>query len=158
MVSFVNLYCGPTMNLMRDTIVGSILFIISGCAVLHSAQVGDIDSRAVLAGKPFDIKLSNIGFNVEEAASIAAAIAEGAGNAEGAESLSTVGDIIQLFQMGPKTGNPVFKVDYSDEMSTKLFTACPSGRITGLMAVRETAKYPALSGEIVRLTGYCVEG
>lgn len=146
------------MNLMRDTSLGSTLFIISGCAALHSAQVGDIDSRAVLEGKPFDIKLSNVGFNVEEAASIAAAIAEGAGSGEGADAISTVGDIIELFQMGPKTGNPVFKVDYSDEMSTKLIAACPSGRITGLMAVRETAKYPALSGEIVRLTGYCIEG
>ena len=71
------------------------------------------------------------------------------------KKMGKIGDIIALFQMGPKTGNPVFNPAYSDNLILKLRTLCPSGRITGLTSIRETNKYPVISGEIVKLTGYC---
>ena len=65
-----------------------------------------------------------------------------------------MGDIIAL-QTGPKTGKPVFTEKYSDKIIHELRTECPSGRITGLTMVRETAEYPVVSGEIVKVVGYC---
>ena len=88
-----------------------------------------------------------------EAAETAAAIAELSGKS--GDTFSTVGDIIALFQMGPKTGKPVFTPKYSDQIIHELRTTCPSGRITGLTMVRETADYPVVSGEIVKVVGYC---
>jgi len=134
--------------------VAALGMFMTGCAVLHSIQMGEIDSQVVLQGRPFEIKVSETGLDTEEAIAIAEAIAAQSGHAE---EVSAVGDIIALFQMGPKTGNPVFRDDYSDTISTWLAQECPSGNITGLMAIRESVDYSVISGEIVRLVGYCYE-
>ena len=126
--------------------------LLSGCAVLHSVQLGDIDSKTVLNGEPFDIKISELGLSTEDIAAIGQALAKGSGYAD---EVGTVGDIIALFQMGPRSGNPTFTVEYTDTMREVLLQECPSGRITGLMAIRETARYPIISGEVARLVGYC---
>ena len=130
-----------------------LLLMSSGCAVMHSTQLGDIDADTVMSSKPFEIKLAAVGFDAQEAAETAAAIAELSGKS--GDTFSTVGDIIALFQMGPKTGKPVFTEKYSDKIIHELRTTCPSGRITGLTMVRETASYPVVSGEIVKVVGYC---
>ena len=130
-----------------------LLLMSSGCAVMHSTQLGDIDADTVMSSKPFEIKLAAVGFDAQEAAETAAAIAELSGKS--GDTFSTVGDIIALFQMGPKTGKPVFTPKYSDQIIHELRTTCPSGRITGLTMVRETADYPVVSGEIVKVVGYC---
>ena len=126
----------------------------SGCVFLHSAQVSEVDSEVVLQGQRFEILLSEMGVNLEEGTQIAAGIAESAGGKS--EGVNTAGSIIALFQMGPKTGNPVFSDDFSDDLIHQLKLKCPSGRISGLTSVRETAKYPVVSGEIVKLIGYCL--
>jgi hypothetical protein len=133
----------------------SVIFLLAstGCAVMHSTQLGDIDADTVMSSKPFEIKLAAIGVDTEEAVETAAIIAEASGGS--GDSMRTIGDIIALFQMGPRTGNPVFNVKYSDEVIHQLREECPSGRITGLTMVRETAKYPVVSGEIVKIVGYC---
>ena len=125
----------------------------SGCVFLHSAQVGEVDSEVVLQGERFEIRLSEIGFNLEEGTQIAQSIARSGGKSD---TLRTISDIIALFQMGPRTGNPVFRDDYSDDLITQIKLRCPSGRISGLTSIRETAKYPVVSGEIVKLIGYCL--
>ena len=126
----------------------------SGCAVMHAAQLGEIDSAAVLNNQQFEIRVSELGLSLDDAAAIAEAVAEQYGRGEEAGG---IGDIIALFQMGPKTGNPVFRENYTDHIGTLLAQECPSGNITGLMAIRETAQYPIVSGEIVRLIGYCAK-
>ena len=57
--------------------------------------------------------------------------------------------------MGPKTGNPVFDDTYSDALAEMLLK-CPSGQISGLVSVRESAHYPIVSGEVIKLVGYCL--
>ena len=128
--------------------------LFSGCAVLHSVQLGDIDSTTVLNERPFDIKVSEFGLNTEDAIAIGEAIASHAGRGEEA---GAIGDIIELFQMGPRTGNPTFTKKFSDHVGALLIQECPSGKITGLMAIRETAQYPVVSGEIVRISGDCAK-
>ena len=49
----------------------------------------------------------------------------------------------------------VFFDDYSDGIADRLWRQCPSGNISGLMAIRETNDYGPVSGEVVRLVGYC---
>ena len=142
------------MNLRRSLPMAISLLLSTGCTKLHSVQLGNIDSQTLLTSQPFEIKVNEIGVNTEEAVAIAEAIATATGHGE---EVSAIGDIIKLFQMGPRTGNPVFNVKYTDRIADTLRQECPSGRITGLMSIRETAEYPVISGEIVRLVGYCMK-
>ena len=142
------------MNLRQQIPLVLALLVGAGCTTMHSVQLGNIDSQTLLTSKPFEIKVNEIGVNTEDAVAIAEAIATATGHGE---EVSAIGDIIELFQMGPRTGNPVFNVKYSDKIAETLTQECPSGRVTGLMSIRETAEYPVISGEIVRLVGYCMK-
>jgi len=144
------------LDRLPHLIAPTALSLLTGCAVMHSVQLGDIDADVVLKGKPFEIRVSEVGFDAQEAAEIAAAIAEVSGKS--GDTLKDVGQVIGLFQMGPRTGKPVVDEAYSDAIIHRLRRECPAGQITGLMMVRETAEYPVVSGEIVRLVGYCRGG
>lgn len=132
---------------MLKLLIASIL--LSSCAIRHHVQVGDI----VRSGKgklvPFDIKLSETGVNVKQAGDLLSAATKDNDRAK------KLAEIIALFQMGPKTGNPVFNEKYADAVPKAILGKCPSGKVTGLLMIRESAKYPVVSGEIVRVTGYC---
>ena len=131
----------------------SILFlsslILSGCAVLHHAQVGQIDNRSN-AGVPFEVMLSETGVSVEDLSNIARATQSDAGK--------DIAAILAWIQMGPQTGNPVYTEGYAKNLISEIYKKCPSGQIVNLMSIRETRKYPVISGEIVKVTGICLSG
>lgn len=129
-----------------------VLITVSGCARLHSYQLGDIDARR---GEliPIEIKVSEVGINTREGADIAKIFA----NQEAKKTLDQAEAIIALFQYGPKTGNPVFSAEYSAPLFDELKRQCPTLQFTGLASIRESRKYPVISGEIVRITGYCIQ-
>jgi hypothetical protein len=132
------------------------LLAASGCAQLHAVQLGDIDSsRGTL--RPFEVKVSETGVSQEEAAGIASGIAAAAGSRETAGGIGAASGVISLFNFGPRTGNPVFSDTYADGLWELVSAHCPSGRVTGLIAVREQRKYPVISGEIVKIQGYCID-
>ena len=126
---------------------------LTGCAVLHHAQLSDIDNNPNFALKRFDLKVSELGFDHRGAAN-AARFSGG----RDAKNLGIISDIISLFQMGPSTGRRVYVGDvYGDVLLEKIYETCPSGRVTGLTMIREMRRYPVISGEIVKITGYCLE-
>lgn len=130
-------------------------FILQGCAYVHHTQVGEIQSSAAYVPVPFEILVSQTGFNLQEAGAIgkAAMYDQNAGN-----NLQTLTAIIGLFQMGPRTGAPVYTSDsYADIIYQGLYEKCPSGQITGLQSTREMNKYPVVSGEIVKIRGICLK-
>lgn len=128
--------------------------LLSGCAIMHSTQLGEIDSKVISKGRKFQILVSETGFNLDEAGSI---LRHSTQHAQTRNEIAQVQAIIGLFQMGPRTGNQVMTDAYADGMFDLLRKECPKGRISGLNSIRETAKYPVISGEIVKLTGYCLE-
>lgn len=127
---------------------------LTGCAALHHAQVGEIDNRDGALGKArkFDVKVSDVGVNLKETANLARAIR---GKRED-KAVDDVERILGYFQQGPTTGEKVFNDTYAEKVLALVKAECPGGQITGLMSVRETRKYPVISGEIVKITGYCV--
>lgn len=127
---------------------------VSGCAIMHHTQLGEIDSRVVKKGRRFQILVSETGFNLDEAAAIGKAMTQ---HQKTRDDIAAVQAIIGLFQMGPRTGNQVLTDAYADQVFDLLRKECPKGRISGLMSVRETAKYPVISGEIVKVSGFCLE-
>lgn len=127
--------------------------LLSACAQLHHVQLGEIIDRPDFVQKPFDIKVSETGVNIQEAKGIAKAFLN---NAKDRGAADRIAGVLGLFQMGPRTGNPVFVKDYAANVAQLIYEKCPSGQVTGLMSVRESRKYPVISGEIVKITGYCL--
>jgi hypothetical protein len=142
------------MILRRVLSVMLFALTLGGCAVLHHAQVGEIDNRngALEKARKFDVKVSETGVNLKETANLARAIR---GKKED-RAVDDVERILGYFQQGPTTGEKVFNDTYAEKVLALVKAECPDGQITGLMSVRETRKYPVISGEIVKITGYCV--
>lgn len=126
-------------------------FALSGCAILHHAQIGDIDQTGGKKLRPFDVKVSETGVSIDEAIAISKHFA----GKNDAKNLGEIGTIIGYFQMGPSTGEHVYNDTYAQDLLAAIYKKCPSGQVTGLMAIRESRKYPVISGEIVKITGYC---
>ena len=137
---------------MKITLKIMTILFLSSCAQLHHVQIGEIDNNPKFVQKPFDIKLSEVGVDIQEAGRITKALSGKDSNNEAKQ----IADIIALFQMGPRTGNPVYEKGYAKNLIQLIYEKCPSGRVTGLASIRETRKYPVVSGEIVKLTGYCL--
>ena len=122
-----------------------------GCMRLHHVQLGDIDQTGDYTLRPFDIKVSETGVSIDQARAVAGQFA----GQQDRENMGQIATILALIQMGPRTGKNVYSETYADNLDKLLRQECPSGRITGLMAIRETRDYPVISGEIVKVTGYC---
>jgi hypothetical protein len=138
---------------LSASFIFSLVLFLSSCAYLHRVQIGEIDSNAVTKGKPFQILVSETGVNIQEIGGIARAVSPQANQ----KSLKDIENVIAAFQVGPRTGNPVYSEHYADGIAQMILRECPSGHITGLMSSRETAKYPVVSGEIIKVTGYCIK-
>jgi len=122
------------------------------CAQLHHVQLGEVTSHPDYVAKPFDIKISESGINLGEASATAVSVLDQKHH----DDAKNIAAFISLFQMGPTTGNPVYVKGYAKNLVQIIYEKCPSGKVTGLMSVRESRKYPIISGEIVHLTGYCL--
>ena len=125
--------------------------LLNSCAILHHVHVGDVDARDRKGASKIDIKVSETGINLREANDIVRRL----GNKRWGKQSDDATAIIGLFQMGPRTGNTVFTADYARGLAEIIYQKCPKGRIGNLVTVRETRKYPVVSGEIVKVTGDC---
>lgn len=123
---------------------------LTSCAVLHHAQVGTIDNRESQVQVPFEVLLSEVGVNTQEISRIGHST-----NSSGGDAVANAAAAISLFQMGPRTGNPTYNPRYAEKLIYEIHQRCPSGNVTGLVSIREMRKYPAISGEIVKVTGFC---
>lgn len=141
---------------MKTLFVLSTLFLsgfLCGCAVLHHVQLSDIDNRSQFVMVPIEVKVSEMGFDIGEAKGIAQGVLSNQDDRKAAGSVAT---IIQSFQMGPRTGAPVYSDKYAEKLIYQLHTQCPSGKITGVQSVRESREYPVIKGEIIKITGFCL--
>lgn len=139
-------------SLLKGSTFLLIFTVISGCAFLHHVQVGQVDNRAGMAQIPFEVLVSETGVSAEEIGDIARST-----RSKGGDDAGRAADTLALFQMGPRTGNPVYSENYARKLIYQIHEKCPSGNITGLVSIREMRKYPAISGEIVKVTGYCLK-
>lgn len=126
-------------------------WLLSGCAFLYHVQVGSVDARTQSqVWIPFEIKMSEVGVSTEEIGAIARA-----SNSRAGDDAAGIAGLIALFQMGPRTGNPTYNERFAEKLVYEIYQKCPSGRVSGLMSIREFRKYPVISGEIVKVTGFC---
>ena len=133
---------------MRFWLTLVLIMFLSSCAYVYQVQVGDIDDYEFFESSPFEIKVNETGFNLEEGGEIAEAL--------GSDSGKEVGDLMGMFQMGPRTGNPVYNERYAEDLLFLIKQKFPNGRVSGLTSIREQRRYPVISGEIVKVTGHCL--
>jgi len=127
------------------------LGLTTACASMYSYQVDDIDSSSGIL-TPFEVKVDETGLNLHEATGVAKAVVD-----EGsAKRLSTAEDVVSLFEVGPSTGNATFSDTWADGLVAAIRERCETGRVTGVTTVRETNRYPVVSGEIVTVRGFCI--
>jgi hypothetical protein len=62
---------------------------------------------------------------------------------------------LEYFQMGPHTGAGVYSIAYLESLHKTLQDQCPNGSLTGITGIRETRKYPVISGEIIKIKAFC---
>jgi len=140
------------IKLNSGRVLSSLAFSLafSSCAVLHHVQVGSIDTRTDSALVPFEILMTEVGVSTEEIGQMAKAT-----NSSGGNQVSELAELVSLFQFGPRTGLQTYNERYAEKLIYEIHQKCPTGKVTGLMSIREMRKYPAISGEIVKVTGYC---
>ena len=102
--------------------------------------------------RPFELKVSETGVDIQGATRVTRSLIK---NKQTSKELQAIANIISLFQMGPSTGYSVFNDRYAENIVLDLHKICPSGIITGLTLIREMRTYTFISGEIVKITGYC---
>ena len=125
-----------------------LIMFLHSCAYVYQVQIGDIDDRESFEPTPFVIRVSETGVNLKEVGDIAQALGSDSGK-KGAEFL-------KMFQMGPTTGNPVYNERYAEDLLLLIKQKCPDGIVSGLTSIREQRKYPAISGEIIKINGNCL--
>ena len=144
-------------KLFQKTILSLVLVLTSGCAVLHHVQMSDVDTRAQYVAVPIEVKVSETGVDMGDVKAISEGITRGNnGGGSGRNAVGDIAAIIEMFQIGPRTGAPVYTDKYAEKIIYQLHTQCPSGKLTGMQSIRETRKYPVISGEIVKITGFCL--
>ncbi len=122
-----------------------------GCARLDQMQMGSLDqSQGKLT--PVSFSVNELGLDMAGGAEIARQLTKG----QASQNAQAVRDILALINMGPRTGNPVFDDSYSDQLLISIQQQCPSGQLTGLRSIREGIAYGPVSGEVVRVDGYCI--
>ena len=105
-----------------------LMFALSSCAYIHHTQVGEIKQYPGYESVPFEVLVSQTGFNIQEAGSLGKAVLQ---DKNAGKNVETIAALISLFQMGPSTGNPVWTTDtYADKVYIGLYEKCPSGQIT----------------------------
>ncbi|KGJ93969.1 hypothetical protein [Colwellia psychrerythraea] len=140
------------MPIKLKSIFGLSFFLIGGCSQLHHVHIGEIDqSQGTLT--PFAIQVNELGFDAAKAAEIGSEVAKSASTSE---DLELVAFILAISNFGPTTGNPVYDDAYADQVLSEVIKACPSKKITGLTSVREATNVGPVSGEVVRIKGYCI--
>lgn len=127
--------------------------IFSGCAVLHHIQIGEIDNRKQFVQVPIEVLVSEMGFDMGEAKNLSQSILS---NQKAKNDAAAIADTIALFQIGPRTGAPIYNEKYAEKIIYHLHTKCPQGQITEVQSIRETREYPVIKGEIVKIVAQCL--
>jgi hypothetical protein len=140
------------MPIKLKSILGISFLLMGGCSQLHHIHIGDIDqSQGTLT--PFTVEVNELGFDAAKTIKIGADVTNSTSTSEDLEFLAF---ILAISNFGPKTGNPVYNDTYATQLYYEVIKACPSKNITGLTSVREAKHAGPISGEVVRINGYCI--
>lgn len=140
---------GPAIGLLAALALGS-------CAVMHRSAVGERLADEGDDVRPVFVNASEYGVNTKQLAGTGSRIARSTKGKGG----NSVADFIEFLtwatSQSPRTGNPTKDDLWADDITGELRRRCPNGTITGIQTTRESAEYPYVSGEIVRVRAQCI--
>ena len=137
---------------MKKILLLACILAGTGCARLDHFQIGDIDQTSGNT-KTISVLLSDTGFDAAGTVELASSLTASDSASEDLDNLAT---LLILFNQGPTTGNPTYNDRYAEAALQDLYDQCPSGKITAIRSVRESASYGTVSGEIVRIDADCI--
>lgn len=113
----------------------------TGCLTPFHVSVGDIDNTHQDTMRHFSVEI------------VAGGLDENAFVGYFSDSLDS---LLYAFSQGPRTGRPLRKSSIGGSLVEEIYKKCPSGRVTGLMTVRESKSFYFYRTETVRVSGYCI--
>ncbi len=132
---------------------------LSACAIMHRSAIGERDAPSSSNSQPIAVDVSDLGVDTQGIANTGAGIAKGVGRSRGNSTMKGLAGGIEFLAwattQSPRTGNPTWDDLWADSISEQLRARCPDGVITGIQTTRESASYPYVSGEIVRVRANC---
>ncbi len=135
-------------------LIGLLALNLSGCAMLYHVSLNEVDGKILQhKSEKFEIIVSEIGLNIYEANKIVKTLSK-----TFSKNKDYYADFLSIFYCGPQTGSMTFDEKYADIIASSLYRQCPSGNFSSLMAIREQASYPIISGGFVKIIGYCFKG
>jgi hypothetical protein len=139
----------------RSWLLCAAFFVAVGCATVHRATISEI--RPVgNAGGSLDVKASETGFDVRGAAQTTRNLTHRYGNSNARNAGSMLNFAVQMSSWSPATGNPTVSETWADAITVELRERCSGGRVSNIAVIRESASYPYISGEIVRVKAECL--
>lgn len=130
---------------------------VSGCAVMHRSAIGEKLPDQGAPPDAIELNISDLGV---DRAGIARDVAQVARS--GGSSMRGVAQAVEFVTwattMSPKTGKPTTTDTWADDAALELKLRCKGGVVSGIQTLRESAEYPYVSGEIVRVRALCYRG
>lgn len=130
---------------------------LSGCAVMHRSAIGEKLPDQGAPPDAIELNISDLGVDRAAIARDLSAVARSGGS-----SLRGVGQALEFFtwatSQSPRTGKPTSTDTWADDVPLELRLRCKGGVISGIQTLRESADYPYVSGEIVRVRAFCHRG
>ncbi|MBK6686899.1 MAG: hypothetical protein IPG45_20700 [Deltaproteobacteria bacterium] len=141
---------------LPPTILGLLLGCsVSGCAVMHRTTIGERFNDADTANTDVDVITSAIGVDTQGLSELSQDSLRSSGGSSGQQLAGIVAFVTWATSQSPRTGEPTATDDWAEANIPRLREQCVGGTLTGLQVVRESARYPYVSGEIVRVKGQC---
>ena len=115
---------------------GFLLSIIAliGCTRVHHVHIGAIDHTQ--RGLPIEVVIDSIGVDAAQVARTVESITQ-----RGQKKSDKLSDTIALFQMGPKTGAPVYDPHWGERLMRELHQKCPSAKLRNIHTQRLSTDY-----------------
>jgi hypothetical protein len=134
--------------------IATVASLWSGCTVVHHTQLSDIEPKT---GERVSVKISETTIDLQELSEIAKQVGRATGSKAASQGGSILDTYTALFQYGPRTGTPVYTEKYARLLPELLRSKCKKGRLTNIVSIRETASYPVVKGEVLRIEADCAK-
>ena len=133
----------------------TIALAFGGCVRVHHIQVASFDSTA--QGFPVEVVIDSLGVDVAKIAK----------NIEKVNQLisrkkkpnNNVSNTIAMFQLGPKTGAPIYDKTWGEQLLNQLLEKCPSARLENIYTQRLSTDYgdAGVTREVNVVKATCLE-
>ncbi len=129
------------------------LLMLSACAQIHHVQIGSIDNTA--NGIPIEVVVKTVGVDAAKVVRTAENISQ---FGKKKKKNNKASNIVAMFQMGPKTGAPIYDEVWGEKLMTELHLKCPTAKLKNIHSIRTATDYAGsgITQETVIIRALCI--